>query len=70
MDGTKPDTVIDKGINTCEGLAIDWIGRNIYWTDEALSSIHAASLETPQYRKLLVSSAVMPRSIVVNPKEG
>jgi Low-density lipoprotein receptor repeat class B len=71
LDGTKREVVISTGINNCEGLAIDWMGRNIYWTDDALMMIKVAKLDNVNMTKTLIYGNLHhPRDIVVDPKKG
>ena len=32
--GSEVETVIDSGIKKVFGLAVDWIGRKLYWSEE------------------------------------
>jgi hypothetical protein len=32
------------GLNNVMGLAVDWIGNNLFWTDEGLRAIFVTSL--------------------------
>lgn len=34
LNGTIKEPVVTSAIFNVEGLAVDWMGRNIYWTDE------------------------------------
>ncbi|XP_063218358.1 prolow-density lipoprotein receptor-related protein 1 [Bacillus rossius redtenbacheri] len=71
LNETKREKFIDHGINNCEGLAVDWMSRNIYWTDGGLSAINVASLEDVSKRKMFTfEKMVHPRSIVLDPKKG
>lgn len=71
VDGSKKETVVDRGVNNCEGMAIDWMGRNLYWTDESLNSINVMSLNNNSYRRtILQHSFFHPRAIVLEPKKG
>ena len=57
------------GIGNCEGVAIDWINNNIYWTDESYKSISVAQISDPSSRKVLISTNMThPRAIVVDPR--
>lgn len=63
--------MIDRGLNNCEGLAVDWMGRNLYWTDEGLSSISVANLDNVVHRRTLIQDNMFhPRAIVLDPKMG
>jgi hypothetical protein len=33
-----------SGLNNVMGLAVDWIGNNLFWTDEGLRAIFVTSL--------------------------
>jgi hypothetical protein len=71
VDGSVREKVLEQGINNCEGLAVDWMGRNLYWTDEGLMSISVARLDNVAMKKLLVFGNMFhPRAIVVDPKRG
>jgi hypothetical protein len=71
INGSKREVFLDKGLNNCEGLAIDWMGRNLYWTDEGLLSVFVARLDNSEIKKRLVYGNMShPRAIVVDPKRG
>ncbi|XP_059475497.1 low-density lipoprotein receptor-related protein 1 isoform X2 [Neocloeon triangulifer] len=71
LDGSQREVVIDSGINNCEGIAIDWMARNIYWTDDALKLIKVAKLDNTSVTKTLFHEDLHnPRDIVVDPKKG
>lgn len=36
---------ISEGLDVTEGIALDWIARNLYWVDSSLNTIEVASLE-------------------------
>ena len=54
------------------GIVIDWMGRNIYWTDEGRGTINIARLmkETRLSKRRLLITAPHPRSIAMDPKCG
>ncbi|XP_047488646.1 low-density lipoprotein receptor-related protein 1-like [Penaeus chinensis] len=71
LDGTKKESVVTSALLNVEGLAVDWMGRNIYWTDEGVSSIFVCSMKNPEKRKMLLhGNLTNARAIVLNPAEG
>ncbi|XP_064646344.1 low-density lipoprotein receptor-related protein 1-like isoform X2 [Lineus longissimus] len=72
VDGSmRNDSFISKRIKQCEGLAVDWIGNNIFWTDGPLKLISVASLVDPNIRKAVISEGLThPRAIAVDPDDG
>lgn len=60
---------LDK-IHLISGLAVDWIGRNLYWTDSALNVIEVSSLNGSNRRALISSGLDNPRAILVDPLNG
>lgn len=62
-----------SGIHTVEGIAVDWMGNNLYWTDDGpKKTISVARLEkASQTRKILIEGKMShPRAIVVDPQHG
>lgn len=61
------------GIHTVEGIAVDWMADNLYWTDDGpKKTISVARLEkASQTRKTLIEGKMThPRAIVVDPLNG
>ena len=50
------------------GMAVDWVGRNLYWTDEGMQAIYVAALGDGEQKKLLLhENMTHPRSVIVDP---
>ncbi|CAO2582037.1 Prolow-density lipoprotein receptor-related protein 1 [Lemmus lemmus] len=73
IDGTERETILKDGIHNVEGVAVDWMGDNLYWTDDGpKKTISVARLEkAAQTRKTLIEGKMThPRAIVVDPLNG
>uniref|UniRef100_A0A8D0H854 LDL receptor related protein 1 n=1 Tax=Sphenodon punctatus TaxID=8508 RepID=A0A8D0H854_SPHPU len=73
IDGTERETILKDGIHNVEGIAVDWMGNNLYWTDDGpKKTISVARLEkATQTRKTLIEGKMThPRAIVVDPLNG
>uniref|UniRef100_A0A8C2EPV9 Low density lipoprotein receptor-related protein 1Aa n=1 Tax=Cyprinus carpio TaxID=7962 RepID=A0A8C2EPV9_CYPCA len=73
IDGTERDIILKEGIHTVEGIAVDWMANNLYWTDDGpKKTISVARLEkASQTRKTLIEGKMThPRAIVVDPRHG
>ena len=53
-----------------EGIAIDWISRNIYWTDSQRDVIEVMKLDGTEQKVLINTDLVEPRGIVLHPELG
>lgn len=68
---TSSEIFLEKGVSHSEGIAVDWAGRNLYWTDLDLKVIQVAHLDHPEYKKLLIDTGLDEvKSIAVYPKSG
>lgn len=70
INGSDPHRVIDLGLTSPEGIAVDWLGLNIYWTDPVTHRIEVSRLVGTSRRTLLWDEAYEPHSIVLDPVAG
>lgn len=72
INGTilNPEVIIQSGLATAEGLAVDWIGQNIYWVESTLDHIEVARLNGTSRRTLIAGDMESPRAIAVDPRYG
>ncbi|KAM4699918.1 prolow-density lipoprotein receptor-related protein 1 isoform 2-T2 [Discoglossus pictus] len=73
IDGNDRETILKEGIHNVEGIAVDWMGNNLYWTDDGpKKTISVARLEkASQTRKTIIDGKMThPRAIVVDPLNG
>ncbi|XP_015113339.1 nidogen-2 isoform X5 [Diachasma alloeum] len=57
-------------VSSPEGISIDWVSRNLFWTDSGRGTIEVASLETKKRKVLISEGLVNPRGIAVHPYRG
>ncbi|MBN3296498.1 LRP2 protein, partial [Amia calva] len=78
FNGTGRETVMEHDVPKGEGLAIDWVGRKMYWLDASLDALHVSELDG-RFRKRLLTGCIAPnntycfenpRAVAVNPKLG
>ncbi|XP_071953010.1 uncharacterized protein [Antedon mediterranea] len=62
-------TVLNNGVMTPDGIAIDWVHHHIYWTDTGSNTIEVANMDGSS-RKILFSDLDEPRAIVLDPSDG
>ncbi|KAK1897032.1 Low-density lipoprotein receptor-related protein 8, partial [Dissostichus eleginoides] len=68
-DPSQQVTLIDS-LNSPEGLAVDWVHKNIYWTDSGNKSISVATGDGRKRKVLIATELSEPRAIAVDPHQG
>lgn len=72
LSGPEPEEreVVTVDVDHPDGVAVDWAGRNIFWTDSGTDRIEVARLDG-RYRRVVVSEDLdEPRSLVLDLGEG
>jgi hypothetical protein len=64
---TNSQQIIEHGLMHPEGIAVDWLSRNIYWSDLARNRIEVARLNGAHRRAILWSEVDSPKSIALHP---
>ncbi|XP_041374759.1 low-density lipoprotein receptor-related protein 2-like [Gigantopelta aegis] len=67
---SEPTPLVVNSIRSVEGMSIDWISKNLYFTDYARSSLSVVRLRNPGDRRDIISELGNPRSVVVHPLKG
>ncbi|XP_071150392.1 prolow-density lipoprotein receptor-related protein 1-like [Mytilus edulis] len=62
--------VLRHNLGNPHGIAVNWIGKHIYWTDSHTRKIEMANFEGKQRRSVISSALDQPYSIVVHPEKG
>lgn len=69
LDGTAQENLITEIVKP-EGIAVDWIAKNVYWVDAGLETIEVARTNGSHRRVLISDSLSHPRAIAVHPWQG
>lgn len=62
--------IVSTEIDSPDGIAVDWVGRNLYWTDKGTDRIEMARLNGSSRHVLISDGLQEPRAIVLDPFEG
>ena len=68
-NGSAVEVIADNNLYIPGGLAVNYVGRNIYWTDEGTNRIEVAKLDGSSRRGLITSSVEKPRAILLDVAE-
>lgn len=71
FNGSKAEPVVEYGLESPGGLALDWVHNKLFWTDSGTSVIEVMDLGIHRYRKVLIwDNMEKPRAIVAHPRHG
>ncbi|KAK3090046.1 hypothetical protein FSP39_008801 [Pinctada imbricata] len=66
----KSEKILSDNMQTPDGIAVDWMYGNIYWTDTGFNRIEVSKQDGTMRKTLLNSDLDEPRAIAVDPNEG
>ncbi|XP_051996740.1 low-density lipoprotein receptor-related protein 8-like [Xyrauchen texanus] len=69
-NSSQQSTIIDTALHSPEGLAVDWVHKNIYWTDSGHKTICVAAADGKKRKVLIDTELGEPRAIAVDPRQG
>lgn len=70
-NGTDVEVFVGQGLDITEGIAVDWVGRNLYWVDSSLNTIEVGSLVKKGARAVLIHENIdQPRGLALDPRKS
>ena len=69
MDGSDVKSIIKLPRSSPDGMAVDWVGRNLYFCESSDGAIYVSRLNGFHLKKL-VTGLKEPRGMAVYPQEG
>lgn len=67
INENKTTTLHHTMLKNPDGLAVDWVGHNLYWCDKGLDTIEVSKLDG-RYRRVLINKNLRePRGIALDP---
>ncbi|XP_055345561.1 prolow-density lipoprotein receptor-related protein 1-like [Paramacrobiotus metropolitanus] len=63
-------TVVENSIPTAEGIAVDYVAKNLYWVESTLDQIEVSKLNGQRRGTIIAGSMHNPRAIALDPQEG
>lgn len=71
VDGLTPKkAVISDNLGKVDGLAVDWVHGNLYWTDTTKKTVEVSNLGGLHRKTLIKGGLEEPRALVLDPEEG
>lgn len=70
QNGTGREIVLASQNEGVEGLAVDWIAKNLYYIDSRKGTLNVLSTRNVTYRRILITNLKRPRAIVIHPNQG
>lgn len=67
--GQDAEVFISSGLSLVEGLAFDWVTKNLYWLDSKLNTIEVTSQDTKHRMILINQNITQPRGLSLDPAE-
>ncbi|XP_051944898.1 pro-epidermal growth factor [Xyrauchen texanus] len=68
LNGGFREILFSTGLNSPEGVAVDWVNRKLYWTDRGLSTISRSSLNGLDREVFIDKDIQKPRGIALHPE--
>ena len=68
LNGSGYKSIVKTGLAVVQGLAVDWMAKNVYWTQRMPARIEVARVDGSHRRVLIYNKEMVnPHLIMVNP---
>ena len=64
------EVIVEYGLDFPEGMAVDWVAKNVYWIDAGTDRIEVARTDGSSRRVLVWRNLYDPRALAVDPGSG
>ena len=64
------EAVVKDGLAVPDGLAVDWVAKNLYFVDSSAKRIFVCKLNGSYLTSLITKDLSNPRGIAVDPRDG
>ena len=62
--------MLDTDIDRPEGIAVDWVAQNLYWTDCGTKRIEVSRVNGTSRKVIISDGLAQPRAICLDPARG
>ena len=63
-NGSSAEVVVEFGLDFPDGMAVDWVAGNVYWTDMSFNRIEVSRTDGRARRVLIWSDLTRPSRFV------
>lgn len=70
LNFTDSRVIVSTDVLTPNGIAVDWIADNIYWSDTDRKLIEVSRLDGSSRKRIVEDDLGDPRSLIVHPKKA
>ena len=64
------EVLVSSKVKHPDGVAVDWVARNLYWTDMGTDRIEVSRLNGMSRKVLISENLDEPRAITLDPTNG
>ena len=70
MNGSMFEVLFHQNVQIPGGLAVDIVGKNLYWTDRGTDKLEVSKLDGSYRRAVITSGLEEPRDIILDVSKG